>query len=70
MKWAERGCWLSAGRYGRTEPEKLKGHLSKDRVETMRLFGLAHWELGKGQKKSGLCSFSPTQTHCRRQRDG
>lgn len=61
MKWAVRRRWLSAGRYGRTEPEKLKGHLSNDRVETMRLSGLARRELGKGQKKSGSCSFRPTQ---------
>lgn len=51
MKWAVRGRWLSAGRYGRTEPEKLKGHLSNDRVETLRLPGLAHRELGKGQER-------------------
>lgn len=68
MKWAVYKKWLSAGRYGRTEPEKLKGHLSNDRAETMRLSGVAHMELGKGQKKSGSCSFISTQTHCRRHR--
>lgn len=58
MKWAVLRRWLGVGR---TEPEKLKGHLSNDRVETMRLSMLAHRELGKGQKKSGSCSFRPTQ---------
>lgn len=72
LKWAVRRRWLSAGRYGRTEPGKLKGHLSNDRAETMRLSGVAHRELGKGQKKSGSRYFRSTQTHCRRhgRRDG
>lgn len=73
MKWAVCRRWLSAGRYGRTEPGKLKGHLSNDRVETMRLFGLAHRELRKGQKKSqGRVHLDLHKTHCRRhrQRDG
>lgn len=47
--------------YGRTEPGKLKGHLSNDRVETMRLSGRHTGRWKKDGKKSGSCSFRPKQ---------
>lgn len=60
MKWAVH-AWeeLSAERYERTEPEKLKGHLSNDRVETARHSGLHTGSWENDRKKKGRVHLDP-----------